>query len=114
MPSTVQTICTGVVRVVTAALDGAAGGSLPGAALGGTLNVAAGWARGSLAAGDILGGFIPIFWSLEVALIEQTDAVRAGLAVPQRIESATVAPDQPPHLAPGRERQSGRKSWLAT
>src|ERR1035441_1580551 len=99
-PSTIKTICTGVVLVAAAALDGTGRGSLPGAFLSDTSGVPAEESKGSGAADSSFGCCIPMFALLEVVLIEHTHALRAIVAVAQRIESVAVPHDPPPHLAP--------------
>src|ERR1017187_1150567 len=98
-PSAIMTICTGVVLVAAAALNGADGGSLPGAFLSGTSGVPAEESKCSCAVDSSMSCGIPMFPLLKVVLIQHTHAVRAIVAVAQRIESVAVAHDHPPHLA---------------
>lgn len=71
MPGTGKPICTGVVFVAAAALDGAGGGSLPGAVLTGPSGVPAEESRGSGAVERSLGCFIPMFALLGGVLIQR-------------------------------------------
>src|ERR1039458_4304280 len=96
-PSTIKTICTGIVLVAAAAPNGTGRGSLPGAFLSGTSSVPAEESKGSRAVDSSISCCMPMFSLLEVVLIEHTHALRAFVAVAQRIESVAVAHDHPPH-----------------
>src|ERR1039458_8144641 len=99
-PSTIKTICTGVVLVAAAALNGTRRGSLPGAFLSGTSGVPAEESKGSCAVDSSISCCMPMFSLLEVVLIEHTHALPALVAVAKRIKPVAVAHDPPPHLAP--------------
>src|SRR5580765_6449516 len=106
-PSTSKTICTGVVLVAAAAFDGTSSGSLAGATLAGTSRVPAWKSKVSVAVNGAFSFCMAMFALPEVVLIQHTHAVRAFLAVTERIESVAVAQDHPPHLAPRSERETG-------
>src|SRR5689334_5436014 len=109
-PSTIIAICTGVVLATAAALNGAGGGSLAGVSLAGISSVAARESKGSVAVDGAFSFCMAMFALLEVVLIEQAHAVRAFLAVAERVEPVAVAQDYPPHFAPGSEGETGANS----
>src|ERR1039458_10355028 len=99
-PRTIKTICTGMVLVAAAALNGTGRGSLPGAFLSGTSSVPAEESKGSGAVDSSISCCMPMFSLLEVVLIEHNKHSGAFVAVAQPMESGPVAHPHPPHLAP--------------
>src|ERR1035437_9452555 len=97
----IRTIWTGVDFVAAAALDGAGGGPLPGAASTGISIILTEESRGSGTVASSLSCSIPLFALLEVVLKQQAHAVRAFAAVAEGIETVAVARDHPPHLVAG-------------